>query len=63
MTGPPTSSPSSGGGRPPPNPAQIQKILDENSTIIKTISEYQNLGKHHEAVSYQVRNHLDNINT
>ena len=33
-----------------------QEMLDENSSLIKTISEFQNLGKHHEAMTYQVLN-------
>ncbi|MPC11618.1 Calcium-responsive transactivator [Portunus trituberculatus] len=40
-------------GRPPPNPAQIQKLLDENSQLIKTITEYQSQGKPQECFQYQ----------
>ena len=42
--GPPaTNGPPGPGGaaRPPANSATIQKMLDENSSLIKTISEYQ----------------------
>ena len=46
------------GQRPPPNSASIQKMLDENSTLIKTISDYQNMGRHHETMNYQVCNQL-----
>ena len=35
------------------NPQVIQKMLDENSALIKTISDYQNAGKHAETVQYQ----------
>jgi protein SSXT len=28
-------------------------MLDENAAIIKTISDYQNMGKHNETVQYQ----------
>merc|ERR1719259_1451391 len=35
------------------NPQVIQKMLDENSALIKTISDYQNAGKHSETVQYQ----------
>jgi hypothetical protein len=28
-------------------------MLDENASIIKTISEFQNIGKHTETVQYQ----------
>ena len=28
-------------------------MLDENAALIKTISEYQNVGKHSETVQYQ----------
>lgn len=41
------------GGRPPPNPAQIQKMLDENGHLIQTIQEYQNKGKAQECLQYQ----------
>ncbi|RLU22618.1 hypothetical protein DMN91_004896 [Ooceraea biroi] len=37
-------------GRPPPNPAQIQKMLDENCQLIQMIQEYQNKGKAQECV-------------
>ena len=29
-------------------------MLDENSSLIKTISEYQNMGRHQESMNYQV---------
>ena len=32
---------------------QIFQMLDENAALIKTISEYQNVGKHSETVQYQ----------
>lgn len=41
------------GNRPPPNPAQIQKMLDENGHLIQTIQEYQNKGKAQESMQYQ----------
>ena len=34
--------------------AQTQKMLDENSSLISTISEYQKMGRHNETMSYQV---------
>ena len=37
----------------PPNPHTVQRMLDENAALIKTISEYQNVGKHSETVQYQ----------
>lgn len=39
--------------RPPPNPAQIQKMLDENGHLIQTIQDYQSKGKAQEVVQYQ----------
>lgn len=41
------------GGGPPPTPAQIQKVLDENCLIIQTIQELQDMGKVNECMSYQ----------
>ena len=41
----------------PPNMPNIQRILDENAALIKTISEYQNVGKHSETVMYQMNLH------
>ena len=38
---------------PPPNPQNIQRMLDENAAIIKTITDYQGMGKVSEAVQYQ----------
>ncbi len=32
----------------------MQKMLDENSSLIKTISEFQNMGRHQESMNYQV---------
>ena len=52
--GPTNGPPGPGGQRPPPSSATIQKMLDENSTLIKTISDYQNMGRHHETMQYQV---------
>ncbi|XP_076337601.1 uncharacterized protein LOC143239878 [Tachypleus tridentatus] len=40
-------------GRPPPNPATIQKMLDENSQLIQAIVDYQNKGKASECLQYQ----------
>ena len=37
----------------PPNQRNIQRMLEENAALIKTISEYQNAGKHNETVQYQ----------
>merc|ERR1719281_1889779 len=42
-----------GGPGGPPEPQRIQRMLDENAALIKTISEYQNVGKHSETVQYQ----------
>ena len=52
--GPTNGPPGPGGQRPPSNSASIQKMLDENSTLIKTISDYQNMGRHQETMTYQV---------
>lgn len=41
------------GNRPPPNPAQIQKMLDENAHLIQTIQEYQAKGQLLECHQYQ----------
>lgn len=41
------------GNRPPPNPAQIQKMLDENAHLIQTIQEYQAKGQLMECHQYQ----------
>lgn len=41
------------GARPPPNPAQIQKMLDENCHLIQTIQDYQSKGKAQEVLQYQ----------
>lgn len=49
--GPPNGPPMPHGG--PPNPHTIQRMLDENAALIKTITEYQNTGKHSETVQYQ----------
>lgn len=42
-----------GGNRPPLNPAQIQKMLDENGQLIQTIQDYQNKGKPQDCLQYQ----------
>ena len=46
------------GGAPPRMPGgdsqKVQKMLDENSSLIKTISEFQNMGRHQESMNYQV---------
>lgn len=42
-----------GGQRPPPNPAQIQKMLDENGHLIQTIQDYQSKGKIQECIQHQ----------
>lgn len=39
--------------RAPPNPVQIQKILDDNAQLIQTIQDYQSKGKQQESVQYQ----------
>ena len=57
MNGPPTSmggGPPGAGPRPNINPERAQKMLDENSSLIKTISEYQGMGRTQESMSYQV---------
>lgn len=41
------------GNRPPLNPAQIQKMLDENAQLIQTIQEYQSKGQIMECHQYQ----------
>jgi len=38
---------------PAPNPAQIQKVLDENAHLIQTIQDYQNKGKGQDCLQYQ----------
>lgn len=48
---PPNRGPSSG-PPPPPSPAYIQKILDENCSLINTIQEYQHAGKSHECMQF-----------
>ena len=53
VNGPP-GPPGQRGPAPPANALQIQKMLDENSTLISTISEYQKMGRHNETLSYQV---------
>ncbi|KAL1437272.1 hypothetical protein MTO96_001345 [Rhipicephalus appendiculatus] len=40
-------------GRHNPSPAQIQKMLDENSQLIQAIVDYQNKGKASECLQYQ----------
>ena len=47
--------PMSHGG--PPNQRNIQRMLEENAALIKTISDYQNAGKHNETVQYQLTLH------
>ena len=50
------------GGRGPASAAtaaQTQKMLDENSSLISTISEYQKMGRHNETMSYQVKKGAD----
>ena len=55
MNGPPGGGgPGAAGPRPNVNPERVQKMLDENSSLIKTISEYQGMGRSQEAMSYQV---------
>ena len=41
----------------PPNKRNIQRMLEENAALIKTISDYQNSGKHNETVQYQLTLH------
>merc|ERR550534_857467 len=55
---PPGGIPTQGPGGPmshgkSPNLHNIQRMLDENASLIKTISEYQNVGKVAETVQYQ----------
>ena len=50
----PPGPPAGRGGVSPANAMQIQKMLDENSSLISTISEYQKMGRHNETMSYQV---------
>ncbi|CAL1534725.1 unnamed protein product, partial [Lymnaea stagnalis] len=38
---------------PPPTQATIQKMLDENTQLIQTISDYQMKGKSTECIQYQ----------
>ena len=38
----------------PPNQRNVQRMLEENAALIKTISDYQNAGKHKETVHYQL---------
>ncbi|ENN74739.1 hypothetical protein YQE_08677, partial [Dendroctonus ponderosae] len=45
------------GPRQPPNPQQIQKLLDENGHLIQTIQEYQSKGKVQEVLQYQTQLH------
>ena len=55
--GPPGPVSGPPGRGPPPSAAtaaQTQKMLDENSSLISTISEYQKMGRHNETMSYQV---------
>ncbi|KAJ8964801.1 hypothetical protein NQ314_004608 [Rhamnusium bicolor] len=46
-----------GGPRPPPDPKQIQRLLDENGHLIQTIQEYQSKGKSQEVMQYQTQLH------
>lgn len=41
------------GRGPPPNPQQIQKMLDENGHLINTIQDFQSKGKAQECMQYQ----------
>jgi hypothetical protein len=52
---PPRMGPGPGGvqRQPAPNPAQIQKILDENAHLIQTIQDYQSKGKGQDCLQYQ----------
>lgn len=52
---PPNRGPAS--GPPPPSSAHIQKILDENSSLIQTIQEYQHAGKGHECMNFHQNLH------
>lgn len=45
------------GPRPPPDPKQIQRLLDENGHLIQTIQEYQSKGKAQEVMQYQTQLH------
>lgn len=42
-----------GAPRPPPDPKQIQRILEENGHLIATIQDYQSKGKPQEVVQMQ----------
>lgn len=48
----PPGAPPGRGVPPPPSPAHIQKILDENCGLIQTIQDFQNMGKAQECMSY-----------
>lgn len=39
--------------RPAPNPAQIQKMLDENGHLIQTIQDYHSRGKAQDCIQFQ----------
>ena len=58
--GPHTNGPPGPGPRGPPSAAsaaQTQKMLDENSSLISTIAEYQKMGRHNETMTYQLQLH------
>ena len=62
--GPQTNGPPGGPGPrggPSVTAAQCQKMLDENSSLISTISEYQKMGRHNETMSYQVNWITDDV--
>ena len=62
--GPQTNGPPGGPGPrggPSVTAAQCQKMLDENSSLISTISEYQKMGRHNETMSYQVNCISDDV--
>lgn len=42
----------SSGPAPPPSPAHIQKVLDENCSLIQTIQEFQHAGKSNECMTF-----------
>ena len=58
---PPTGSPgaATNGPRPGYNSQNVQKMLDENSSLIKTIADYQGMGRHQESMNYQVNNNIN----
>uniref|UniRef100_A0A182PJT9 SS18 N-terminal domain-containing protein n=1 Tax=Anopheles epiroticus TaxID=199890 RepID=A0A182PJT9_9DIPT len=50
-------NPQNYGRKPPPSVWHIQKILDENAGLIKTIEAFQSAGKASESMSFQMMLH------